>query len=620
MVDDVSVGAVVSIVQGDHVLLKEGYGVRIAGTKDRIDPDKTLFRLGSLSQLFTAIGVLQQVERQSLQLNDTIEDHLTPKDAVEFGNEHGLESNITVHDVLTHTAGFEDKLLGLFSPTPRVDEHDSLFPLKPFPQRVRPSGRALHYSNHGYALLGHILARKSNQTFPEYMRTNILEPLGLKSTTFILYPKMDKALENNVVAVGHDVDSDPDTPSSIAVPLYCSLPAAGSISSTATDMTTFLQWQLYPEKYAHILDPEWMHAMQKRQFTPHPMQHKGVGYGWFDREFADGSRMLLIVGTLVGHASMMIVLPSKKIGLFAAFNAVDVDALYAIAHAFVERFYEPANVPLLPIAGHELPDQEERFTKIVGRYGLLRGAESTFERMLPSFAYVNVNVSTAHPGHLELDYHMPSLFSIPSLPQHRLIKEVAPYVFNLVTPTEHFVDTIVFRHEFFEDGDPTEKDPIKFMAAEFLGMPALYRKLEFYEYMEFNLKLLAGAAIVFALDLMFRLANTCCGSGKRPNYDTRLDNWTFITTILPFATVLLVASSVGMVGYELLRLPRLPFVVRAALGLPLVQQLASLAVVTQLQYSSHTFSTRWWWSLVVFAASTAWCWFTWWWALDFRYA
>ena len=101
-------GAVVSIVKDGKLLFAKGYGYADAANKNTVVPDKTLFRPGSISKLFTWTAVMQLQGQGKLDLDKNVNEYLDFKIPEAFGKP------ITLKNIMTHTAGFEEQLKDLF--------------------------------------------------------------------------------------------------------------------------------------------------------------------------------------------------------------------------------------------------------------------------------------------------------------------------------------------------------------------------------------------------------------------------------------------------------------------------------------------------------------------------
>src|ERR1044072_5996954 len=103
-------GAVVAVVKGGQVLLAKGYGYADFAAKKPVVAEKTLFRPGSISKVFTAIAVMQLVEQGKLDLDRDVNEDL------DFAIPKTYPEPVTLRRLLTHTAGFEETLKNLFVP------------------------------------------------------------------------------------------------------------------------------------------------------------------------------------------------------------------------------------------------------------------------------------------------------------------------------------------------------------------------------------------------------------------------------------------------------------------------------------------------------------------------
>ena len=174
-----AVGGVVSIVENGHIVLAKGYGEDDRARHREVEARRTLFRVGSVSKLFIWTAVMQLVERGKVDLDADVNRYL---EGVEVPAT--FKEPVTLAHLMTHTAGFEDHVLGLFA-------HDAtaVRPLRDLladelPARVRAPGVVAAYSNHGAALAMLVVEQVSGMPWTEYVETQILGPLGMKRTTF----------------------------------------------------------------------------------------------------------------------------------------------------------------------------------------------------------------------------------------------------------------------------------------------------------------------------------------------------------------------------------------------------------------------------------------------------
>jgi CubicO group peptidase (beta-lactamase class C family) len=167
-------GAVVVVVKDGNVLLQKGYGYSDVAAKKPVDPERTLFRPGSVSKLLTWTAVMQLVEQNKLDLDADISGYL------DFALPPHDGPPITLRHLLTHTPGFDEIQRALI-----VTEVEDLMSLEQslkrwVPPRVLAAGSMPSYSNYGAALAGYIVQRVSGQSFDDYVDGKILGPLGMK--------------------------------------------------------------------------------------------------------------------------------------------------------------------------------------------------------------------------------------------------------------------------------------------------------------------------------------------------------------------------------------------------------------------------------------------------------
>jgi CubicO group peptidase (beta-lactamase class C family) len=236
-------GVTVSIVQGGQIVLSKGYGFADFSPVRRVDPNQTLFRLGSVSKTFTWIALMQQVEAGRVRLDAPINTYLPDELDVPRG---GRDREIRVRDLMTHTPGFDDPTLGhLF-----VKDADRIRPLAEYlrrerPRRVREPGELPTYSNYGVGLAGAALAELTGRPFEEIIETRIAGPLGMGRTSFREpYPARE----------GLPAPLSPALASQISEGFFWSggrfeerpfehihqIAPAGAASSTATDMARYM--------------------------------------------------------------------------------------------------------------------------------------------------------------------------------------------------------------------------------------------------------------------------------------------------------------------------------------------------------------------------------------------
>lgn len=384
-------GVTVAVVDRNGPLLLRGYGKASFDPDVAVDPQTTLFRIGSVSKTFTYIAAMQLVERGQLDLEADINDYLP--DALEIADPDAL-GPIRVWHLMTHTAGFEDTALGHLimrdgDTVLAVDEY-----LKRYrPARVRPPGARAVYSNYSVALLGQIIALQAGAPFEDIVERQILQPLGMQHTTF-----REKLPEGDPRRVSDALSSDWATGHQRKGGLFVGnrfehiahASAAGGASSTAADMGRYMRMLLGRGEMdgARVLSEQTFDRMSTVRFR-NADAVSGFAHGFFATR----------VGELVslGHGgatldmmSTMAVLPEAGLGVFVSTNSSTGRKLVSrVPEMIFQRYVEAARPAPLPNPDPELFAQADRFA---GSYANLRRNESTLEHVFTGMDAITVSI------------------------------------------------------------------------------------------------------------------------------------------------------------------------------------------------------------------------------------
>lgn len=106
-------GAVFILVKDGEIFFAKGYGFANLEKKTPVIPDKTLFRVGSVSKLFTTTAIMQLYEKEMLNLDDDVNKYLR-----NFQLEDNYPQSVTIANLLTHTGGFDERLTGMAARSP----------------------------------------------------------------------------------------------------------------------------------------------------------------------------------------------------------------------------------------------------------------------------------------------------------------------------------------------------------------------------------------------------------------------------------------------------------------------------------------------------------------------
>jgi CubicO group peptidase (beta-lactamase class C family) len=369
MAQDRIAGVAVSVVQGGELRLAKGYGFADLETGRRVDPDATLFRIGSITKTFTYIALMRLVEAGELALDDAVNDHLPPELRIP---DEGFDEPIRLRDLLTHQPGFEDRALGvLFAETPGEIRPLGEFLRDTRPARVRPPGELSSYSNYGIGLLGAVIEQATGRRWQGVIEADILAPLGMTRTSpREPYPARDDLPAPMAVplaqgvAVGYRPAGGGHVEQSFEY--ITQVAPAGVMSSTASDMARYMQMLLNGGE----LDGSRIFGARAARAFRTPMTSLPPEVGSWDAGFAEfptsaGLRAYGHDGATLAFFSSMIIVPELDLGVFVATNTAGGAALTGSLWVLIEwHFYGPP-IPA-PLAG--APEQRAAMAEYAGQY------------------------------------------------------------------------------------------------------------------------------------------------------------------------------------------------------------------------------------------------------------
>jgi CubicO group peptidase (beta-lactamase class C family) len=380
------VGAGVVVVSGGEVLASGGYGFADLEERRPVDPAGTLFPAQSVSKLFAATAVMQQVERGELDLHRDVRTYLG-----EVPVRNDFDQPVTLAHLLTHTAGFDDSYVGFL---PRHADDKLTVPdfLTRYARTVifRP-GTVHAYSNYGSLLSRHAIEVVTGRHYEDYLVDEIVRPLGMEQTC----PLPPPAGWADRIATGYLPARDGVESTRDAFPdgLVRFRTRTGTLASTVLDMAHFMIAHLEGGSYAggRILEPETLELMHAQQFAQHP-RLPGATYGFFESS-AHGQHGILHFGSGFGYGTFLYLMPEHGIGLYVAHSNSSSRISEALLDAFLERFF-PAEP--LPEATFRLKPMDKTAEHYAGSYRQVRRPETTFEKLLHSLLQGRFRATDAH--------------------------------------------------------------------------------------------------------------------------------------------------------------------------------------------------------------------------------
>ena len=371
-------GAVVTVVKDGQVFFAKGYGTSNMADQLPVSPNRTLFRIGSVTKLFVATAVMQLVEQGKLDLDADVNSYL------DFQIPATFPEPITLKNLLTHTPGFEESNIGIFVYKPEQMTSLGDFIKSRIPARVFPPGKVAAYSNYGAALAGYIVERVSGMPLTDYMEKNIFRPLGMDHTTLRQPLPADLAPD---VATGYNFKDGQYIQGEFE--LVQGHPA-GAISATGDDMAKFMIAHLQNGSYngARILSD----ATAQLMHSPHPYDPRfkdAMAYG-FVWKHVNGQLDLWHNGGTFLFFTGPHLLPEHNLGFFISANAAGAAELEdTVFHAFMDHYF-----PFQPQTPTPPADMASRAAQYKGEYYSSRSNFTGIERVVNLLSPVAISVDS----------------------------------------------------------------------------------------------------------------------------------------------------------------------------------------------------------------------------------
>jgi CubicO group peptidase (beta-lactamase class C family) len=347
-------GAVFLLVQNGKVLYQRGYGFANVARRQPVDPETTIWRIGSISKVFTATAVVQLADRGRYRLTDDVNRYLTS-----FKVPATYPEAVTFEHLLTHTAGFDE-----IRPGTRAETAAGLLPLGDFLSnkliRLRPPGRTISYSTYGITLGGYLVEQVSGVDFETYLARNIWRPLGMTRSN-ITVPDALKA----DLAQGYEYEGGSNK---LADWEWYHTTPASSINASAADMGRFIIAHLQNGRYGNtrIMSERAARDMHRQHVTSHP-KLAGFAYGFYEG-FTNGERLLQHGGNVDGFSAQLTLIPARGIGFFIASQHEPARLKDVVQSALLDHYFpavKQPGTPPVPIAGYR-----ERAPNFAGTYEL----------------------------------------------------------------------------------------------------------------------------------------------------------------------------------------------------------------------------------------------------------
>lgn len=337
-------GAVMGIIIDGQLVWVKTAGVRELKGRDSVTPD-TVFRIASMTKSFTALSILKLRDEGKLSLDDPVARYVPALAGLPYPTKDS--PTLTIRHLLTHSEGFpEDNPWG-DRQLAQSDETMRAWLRAGLPFSTAP-GTAYEYSNYGFAILGQVVARASGRPYAEYVREQILKPLGMNSSTF-----ETASVPRDRIALGYRWEDNTwkDEP----ILAHGSFGSMGGLWTTGRDLASYVAFMLSafpprdeaergPVRRSSVREMQQAARSQPafalRSTVESPLQLTLSSYG-YGLGISQDCRFNYIVGHgggLPGYGSLMRWLPEYGVGIitmgnvtYAGWGGLFTDTLAALA-------------------------------------------------------------------------------------------------------------------------------------------------------------------------------------------------------------------------------------------------------------------------------------------------
>lgn len=324
------IAAVSVVVLDSNKIIASHHSGMANREEDTPASDNTLYRIGSVTKLFTAVSILQLVDSGKIALDAPLQQYLPQ---LNLQSDFDADS-VTVRQVLSHHSGLPSDIWNGFADSEALDQ---LIPLLNEQYLSYAPGEVFSYSNVGYALLGLVIEEVSGKTYPDYLKENIFTPLGLKHAIVGVDDKNLAQAYRKLDA--HSYPQIRDT-------------AAGDIAMSARDLATFAQVMLRDGEYQdqkgqvqRLVSPGAFNQMVTPQNSQsHLYKDMPMGLAWFlfyPRPALSGKTVRWHGGATHYFHSSLITLPSEDLAVVVLANSAEAyESVTEIAEQTTRLAYE----------------------------------------------------------------------------------------------------------------------------------------------------------------------------------------------------------------------------------------------------------------------------------------
>ncbi len=310
----------IALVDDQEVVWAQGFGWQDEAQKIPATAH-TIFRVGSVSKLFTDIGIMQMVEKGTLDLDAPVQQYIP-----DFSPQNPFHTPITLRQLMSHRSGLlREPPVGNYFDDSGPSLQQTILSLNKTALVYAPGTRT-KYSNAGVAAAGYVLQTLNHEPYPEYLKKSVLLPLNMQESSFAPDPRLMGALGTGYIwsydglwfkAPSFQLGEGP----------------CGAMYTTVTDLGKFLS-ALFNNGSANgqqVVQAKTLQAMWTPQFdSPGSASNFGLG---FQLSKFEGHRKVGHGGSIYGFATQLEALPDDKLGVIVV---TTLDSTNAVASHIAE--------------------------------------------------------------------------------------------------------------------------------------------------------------------------------------------------------------------------------------------------------------------------------------------
>ncbi|MGH7595221.1 MAG: serine hydrolase [bacterium] len=344
----------IALVDNQETVWAKGFGMKDSDKKIPATAE-TVYRVGSVSKLFTDIGIMQLVERGAIDLDAPVTNYLP-----EFQPQNPFGKAITLRQLMSHRSGLvREPPVGNYFDDTAPSLAQTVQSLNATTLVYAPEKR-IKYSNAAIATVGYVLEKTQQQPFTQYLQKAVLAPLGLRHSSFEPTPEITKHMAKAYMW-------SYDGRQFVAPTFQLGMAPAGSMYSNVTDLARFISVLFNGGKgpNSQVLKSETLEKMWTLQFAT-AGEKSGFGLGIWDLQ---GHRRIGHDGAMYGFATELQALPEMKLGAVVVTNIDGANSItYQIAERALKLMLAVRNKQPLPPA--MIPDSVDAAVvrRLTGRY------------------------------------------------------------------------------------------------------------------------------------------------------------------------------------------------------------------------------------------------------------